>query len=361
MNFEHRSVALADEAEIAGGDMRDPPRWLKSATLGPVLRLCDSVLGPPFLEANFDALESQASHRHITSAAAVGGLLAILIALARFVLRAEHEPGAAWTYVEALAMLAALVAVLLGLRAAMHQGWIRDRHRAELIRALKFRLITEPIRWASGPTQLKNAENWLKDELRRIRTLTRGDVTVWARSERAPRPPTLPAAHKLASPVLRDLVRYYVERRLRFQKGHFASRGRTRGFVPWFLGNVGRHLFMLTGVAVLLHFGLDKLAQHLLPATLRGPAEMISLWILLAAAFLPALGATIRALRLANDADRNHDRARAKETALRGMIAALTADHSQEGTLTHLWSCEQVLEWDHREWVRLMTEAEWFD
>jgi len=359
VNSEHRPVALADEAEIAGGDMRDPPRWLKSATLGPVLRLCDSVLGPPFLDADADALESQTSHRHITTAAAVGGLLAILIALARFVLRAEHEPGAAWTYVEALAMLAALVAVLFALRAAMHQGWIRDRHRAELIRALKFRLITEPIRWASGPTQLENAENWLKDELRRIRTLTRGDVTVWARSERAPRPPTLPVAHKLASPVLRDLVRYYLERRLRFQKGHFASRGRPRGFVPRFLGNVGQYLFMLIGVAVLLHFGLDKLGQHL-PTALRGPAETISPWILLAAAFLPALAATIRALRLANEVDHNRDWARAKEIALRGMIAALTADHSQEGILTHLWSCEQVLEWDHREWVRLMTEAEWF-
>jgi hypothetical protein len=356
---EHRPVALAVEAETAGEDMRDPPRWLKSATLGPVLRLCDGVLGQPFLDADGDALESQTSHRHLTTAAAAGGLLAILIALVHFALRAENEPGTAWPYAEGLAILAALVAVLLGLRATMHQGWIRDRHRAELIRALKFRLITEPIRWAGGPTQLKNAENWLKDELRRIGTLTRGDVSVWARSERAPRPPTLPAAHKLPPPMLRDLVGYYVERRLRYQKGYFPSHGRPRGFPSWFLRNVGQYLFVLTGLAVILHFGLDKLGAHF-PDAMRGLAQSISPWILFAAALLPALGATIRALRLANEADRNRERARAKEIALRGMIIALTVDHSQEGILTHLWTCEQVLEWDHREWVRLMTEAEWF-
>jgi hypothetical protein len=36
------------------------------------------------------------------------------------------------------------------------------------------------------------------------------------------------------------------------------------------------------------------------------------------------------------------------------------AQVSASTILYHMWRCEQVLEAEHREWLRLMMQAEWF-
>ncbi|HET8577913.1 MAG TPA: hypothetical protein VFO18_12490 [Methylomirabilota bacterium] len=341
---EHRVALYAVGAEPEPVDaMREPSGWLRSPTLGPVLRLCDEVLGQAYLDAEGDALESQTSHRHLVNLAAGAGLLALAIALVQFVLRARGVAGGHWAPPEFVAMGLAVATIALGIVTARQEEWIRKRHRAELIRALKFRLLIEPARWAGGPAQLERAEAWLRDELRKIGTLRRRDIALWSRREKAPHGPTPPSGRELARPLLRDLVRYYIDRRLRPQRGDVSRRSRPRGLAARIArGRLSERVFTLTAAALIGHLALERFAG--------GAPDWLSDTLLVCAALVPALGATLHALRLAPEIDR--DRASAQEVSLQAMTTALKSAQSQEGILATLRACEQMLELEHREWLR---------
>ena len=82
------------------------------------------------------------------------------------------------------------------------------------------------------------------------------------------------------------------------------------------------------------------------------------------AAIFPVLGGGIRILRSAHESTRNKTRFRAKQVALHEIEQRLrknpianTAD--AEDVFRDLWCSEQILESEHREWLRLMLDAEW--
>ncbi len=351
----------ADSALDGGDDMRDPPEWIDSPALGPALRLCEEVLGQPFRDADEKALKSQRRHRRHTNAAALCGLAAVTFALYQFVFHGARAESQVWAVAAVVAMVLALGAVALGARAAWHHQWLFDRHRAELIRGLKFEFMIEPGHWTAESGQLEEARAWLKEHLHRIQSLNRRDVKSWSQREQAPEPPPAPSSATYPALLLADLVRYYVDRRLHFQRGYFTTRRRARGVLDRLMWDKSKWLFVIAGAAVFLHFGLALTESKLAVGPhLRIALQFEARWLLYLAVFIPALNSTFRTWRLANESGRNRVRARAKEVALRGMISALSSVHSREGVVKNLWSCEQVLESDHREWLRLMTEAEWF-
>jgi hypothetical protein len=345
LRAEHRARLYDVGAETESpDDMQDAPVWLRSPTLGPVLTLCAHVLVHPFLDAEADALNSQASHRRITLCAAMAGLLAIGIALFEFVHHGRSAGDRPWAVAEFIAIAAALTAIGLGGVAARRDGWIAKRHRAERIRELKFRLLIEPARWTGAPGQLEAAEVWIRDELRKIDRLTRRDIALWARREEARQAPVPPSGREQLRPILRDLVRYYIDRRLSIRRESPTSRRRHRRLVQWVPLWAIPYLFLFAVVAVVCHLLLVTVAD--------GTPQALTEWLLIAAVLLPVLGATLRTLRLSGEADRPRLRSRAGAVILRSLKAALRKEQSPDGILSTLWSCEQVLEWEHREWVR---------
>jgi hypothetical protein len=57
---------------------------------------------------------------------------------------------------------------------------------------------------------------------------------------------------------------------------------------------------------------------------------------------------------------RNTDRYRAKAVAMTSIDSALEHVTDARSRFLGLWFSEQTLENEHREWLRLMLEAEWF-
>jgi exonuclease VII small subunit len=88
--------------------------------------------------------------------------------------------------------------------------------------------------------------------------------------------------------------------------------------------------------------------------------------LIFGAAVLPVLGSCFRLLRSAFEYSRNTARFRAKYRALEQLISKLEVALGQADTFTteeivrYMWKGELLLENEHREWLRLMKQAEWF-
>jgi hypothetical protein len=78
------------------------------------------------------------------------------------------------------------------------------------------------------------------------------------------------------------------------------------------------------------------------------------------AACLPVLGAGIRTLHTASEGRRNAIRFQAKYYTLEKLREELQGVSDADTAFRLLWQCERLMDNEHREWLRLMIEAEWF-
>jgi len=65
-------------------------------------------------------------------------------------------------------------------------------------------------------------------------------------------------------------------------------------------------------------------------------------------------------LRTAYEFARNTSRFRAKYVALERLAERLQRENDPAALWYAMWCCEQMMDAEHREWLRLMIEAEWF-
>jgi hypothetical protein len=82
------------------------------------------------------------------------------------------------------------------------------------------------------------------------------------------------------------------------------------------------------------------------------------------AAFFPVFGSGIRTWNSAREGTRNISRFRAKWIALDNIDHRITLGEIEEtaqaeSVLRDLWCAEQIMESEHREWLRLMGGADW--
>jgi hypothetical protein len=75
---------------------------------------------------------------------------------------------------------------------------------------------------------------------------------------------------------------------------------------------------------------------------------------------LPIVGATIRTYRTAHEFGRNANRFHAVANELRAFRAALGRADGFPEKLRVMEDVERALKNEHRAWIRLMIEAEWF-
>ena len=130
-----------------------------------------------------------------------------------------------------------------------------------------------------------------------------------------------------------------------------------------------------------LHFSLDLFETYLLPhkevaaqtaeaATEPAPSVNLTVALILIAASLPVIGAGVRTFRSAYQLARNTSRYKAAFEAIKLPAERLEHDaerlyrlyaegHTAVGAddvFRDMWRCEQILEAEHREWLRLMKE-----
>ncbi len=328
------------------------------------LELCRRI-AEQFDAVDAEAVSYQRLHRTLTRGAAVFGASAVVFAIVGLS-RIHHQPiGSSWLpgneildWMELWFAGMAVAIVITGRVASFKEKWLLFRHRAESYRLLRFHFLTHPSLWHEGHD---DARVWIDNKLDEISHATLEKAV----REASPHGPFEGTQFRVPRPALQALTEYYLSKRLNPQKEYFANRSQRnefsdwiRAYLPWF--------FFVSIVAVFCKFFV------------RNVSESWAAFLAVLAALLPAVAAGVRTWRSAFEFSRNKGRFEAAHLALRdlerrlvneGFSAVETEAHGEPGKeedldaypiLRDLSWCEHILETEHREWLRLMYETEWF-
>lgn len=249
--------------------------------------------------------------------------------------------------------LAAGLAVLLvgvGWSRKLHERWLLARHRAERLRPLRYQLLVDSRAWSSDASRTSAVEREFRESFSRIRRMGPLQMEDWASASwqfLAPDDPEVPDG---GVEGWFEAVDHYRMRRLGPQLAYF--RAAARRSERW---GEFTEAFILTSF-----FGGVLLELGAVGAAALGAGEHAARWLLFLGLLLPVLAAAARIVRSAFEFGRNEDRCRAAAASLERCHGQL--DATRDGALTRrfLWAAEQVLEAEHREWLRLMIKAPWF-
>jgi hypothetical protein len=341
------TTALTSEDE----DMFDTPedliRW---PALADRLRDCGELITPVFRDRDSEAKRHQKYHRWLTKMAAFSGTGAVLFAILQLAYP-DVLGGFALAVVEVVAVFAALAAVAMGLSSGRQSGWLLQRHKAERLRLAKFRFLIDPTTWSDAPDLVGRRVDALRQEVNRILAVTRREFREWTEVEDVRPEPLLPRDHP--SGATRDqLLNYYRINRLCFQRDVFRLRATRHDRWDRDSRRLGPILFLGSVIAALAHFGVDLVHSG-------EGLHAVSTQLIFVAAALPVAGACIRTLRTASEFARNTSRYRAKAVALDRLEHLLENEKDAPSKMRLLWYSEELLEFEHHEWCRLMIEAEW--
>jgi hypothetical protein len=269
---------------------------------------------------------------------------------------------------------------------------------------LKYHLLVKVDLWSQS---LSKADEWIKAEMKKIASLAGKNGLHEAVKQSVPHGPFLAPGARLSSTSLRQLMEYYLTKRLNPQKEYLANRAQRNEHR--ILDRLPAWLFFASVAAVVLKFFGDVPHVFFASPEDTGPKwfadlhEASILLTVLGAASLPVLAAGVRTWRAAFEFSRNKSRFQAAHGALAeleerivhdGMdaLSAVQASPALQVTLRreetsnssevslsierrgddrdaevdafsmvrYLWWCEHILESEHREWLRLMYETEWF-
>jgi hypothetical protein len=243
----------------------------------------------------------------------------------------------------------------------------------------KFELLRRPSLWCSDDPNLQQWRGELQTQRDTLAVLEAGrgqplekawdNLKKWKQRLEVPRRLNPDELRACAGADLSPFITYYREKRLRGQRAYFGDAIRKRikaGRLskPWpfwlFIASV-----MAAIVHLLVHL-LPDLAERLRAAGYNWAlldnltwTENAALLFLLLAACLPVIAAGVRTYRGAFEFVRNIERFEAKLVALDSYDKELSKEKKPEEALEFIGYSEQILESEHREWLRLMTEAEW--
>jgi hypothetical protein len=350
-----RSTTTPDAGRVPSPDddihdsTADLARW---SQLADKLRDCADVIEPAFRKADSAALRHQGYHRQLARWASLFGTAAVVFAILQLAF-AEEIGTHVMSVAEVIAAVLATVAVVMGLRVAFQTRWLVERNTAERLRLAKFRYLIKPEVWCGDPEIVAQQKADLEKEVAQITSIQARDVHHWVEHDAVPTPPR--AVLELSNPISvgKELLDYYLARRLRYQRRFFEKRAQENLRLETFARFFSLALFVGSVGAVLLHFGYDLFdrAEHL---------NLVSRWLIVIAASLPVLGGAIRTWQSTYQFALNTDRYRAKAVALASIDLALDHATAARSEFLGFWLTEQTLENEHREWLRLMLEAEWY-
>lgn len=364
----HLDATLRASAHRNAFDMVDSAEELALLAPFPVLRDALVFLGTavavPWRDADEKANRHQQRHTRLARTAVATGTGAIVLAVVQLGLKQSWPALTAVAgLLEFITVVAGVASVFMGHWARSDRKWLQYRHQAERLRMLKFRALASPDLWNGSVAP------WREQVTSEVKDIHATDdfrkTEEW--SGRDQPESAVPTAVGAAAPleVRQALVTYYLGKRLRYQQAYFASKGakarkhwtvRWRGYRGW--------LFVATIGCVLFHFGADWAAgwteQQALNEAARAWA-VASLWGIVCAAVLPVIGIGVRAWSAAFELSRKARSFAAKDDAMGKASQQLgTGTEELSVILHHMAHDELFLEQEHREWLRLLLDAEWF-
>jgi hypothetical protein len=356
-DYETPDYDMIDSEE----DIKD--RWPE---LESVLCDCANIIYPAYERANSRAIRNQTWHKWLVFVAAMCGMLAVLFAilsLAAYIPRGSPLPGLLsplplelwWVRVgELIAAFLALVAVIVGLVAAFFPTWLSERENAERCRILKFHFLISPELWSGEKPE--EGQKWLRDSVESPKPSDKGDLERWERGgNKVLKEASSAAPATFGEDVFMQLLDYYRDKRLCYQKHYFVHQARSRNHWERFTRTAPVLFFFLSIVAALGHFGIDEVAR-----LTDSDYETASLTLLMLAACLPVVGVAVRTLHTAHEFGRNALRFESYSGDLERLAYELEAKSGPQAKLAVLRRIEDFLGAERREWIRLMKVAEWF-
>lgn len=375
----HLVTALADASRQNSFDMDDDPESLMLSPFGKLhkaLKQLECELGESYNHANTDAVDHQQSHQRLAKWAILSGCGAVGLAVIQLGIGKLFP---SWTPVplvlEIVAVLAGAVAVITGRKAKHDHEWLIKRHQSEKLRMLKFRSLGRRELWC-GDFALWT--DWLRTELQRILSINdRHALENAVKSEQAEPSEDHGSQCVESLAALRALARYYRRKRVDFQERYFRNRSLKCASLSQPLRHVGVPLFFASIIAVFIHVGFDVF-DHFFSGSAAIPhhdqpsvhdaakgghtlAHLIAVLSLIVATLLPLISLSIRAWLGAFEHGRSSALFEAKAHALEHASKHISASEDNlTDTMHHIAHIEHFLDQEHREWLRLMLETEWF-
>jgi hypothetical protein len=382
----HRHPAkddMNDAAELKEYEILiDQGHHAKYRPLFNALALVQETIHQPFVRCDKQALQQQKWYQLISIAAVLGGALTILIAIFEFIFRSREIP---LTWTEAVVAAITLLLIGIGQGFQFKEEWLTARYKAENLRLLKFRTLTDSRLWCP-PFDMRLLREELEDEVRRLEAHNYEKAKAWASEGVHPRI-CAPPCETPCEDALHELIDYYRPKRLHSQTEYLSQKAKkSEGKGAW-TARVVRWLFFISFAFVLTHLVLQMHAlletrearevtaqaakEHGTDAHLDGlhttqtnaasadDALFTMILIGFAAAF-PVAAAGFRSYRGSREFERNALRHQATRDSLEELERQLRTSSSLNDKFRLLGFCELVLEMDCREFMRLLCEVEWY-
>lgn len=348
---------MDDAAEIAEYEQR-----LELNNLVAALTICAEAIDPDFRIMDEAAQRAKSSYFKYARASAWLGALAVFFAilqlsqLARGWSEAWSLPVGAWTLegkwllpaTEFLMAAAAVGVALVGLGGRKQQSWFLQRYQAERLRLLKYHFLTRSQLWSGNEQTLEKCRLEVRAEVEEIMVSQYPELESWISAGSVPE---VLEAPELSDAEWRQFREYYLKKRLREQTEHFVSRLKDNVIQDNKTRILPSVLFFGSVAFVLAHFSIE------LVGTVN---DSVGRGALLLAASLPGFGAVVRARRGVLEFARNASRCETTYHVLLKLGVRLRDASNIDVAFREIGFCEQVLETDVREWLRLMVESEWF-
>jgi hypothetical protein len=386
----HRRIAKDDmndaaelkeyEALIAQG------HHAKYRPLFTALSLVQETIYQPFTRCDKQALHYQKCYQRISIAAVVGGAITILVAILEFIF---PRGDVFLTYFEAGAGIVTLILISIGQIGQFKEKWLTARYKAENLRLLKFRNLTDSRLWCP-PIDMKLLREELEADVHKLEGHNYERAKAWASAGVYPCI-CAPPCENTCDEALHELIDYYRPKRLHSQIDYLSQKAEkverqgawTARVVRWVF--FASFAFVLTHLVLQLHakYENDMASRHAREVVARSANEhgtnaradardpnktstapvddtLFAMLLVGFAAALPVIAAGFRSYRGSREFERNALRHQATRDSLEELERQLRTSSDLNDKFRRLGFCELVLEMDCREFMRLLCEVEWY-
>ena len=334
--------------------------------LGQVISYVHAALFETYTRYDTLSIEKQKRHKIFSGLAVVFGTTAIILAILQVFLKfISHEGGAEGVKIfELISFLVALFAVVVAVGSNLHKGWLKQRYLAEQCRSLKFRALIHPYLWytpdISFPERFALWKKQFNKRVSAVKSARTQTGETWLMSNEMIRPPHDTCGFVFDVSSLSTLTDYYVTKRLQTQLDYFQARDRYFNSIDQSTGWIPNFCFIAGIMSAVIHFAIDLFFPPGNPGL-----EFTSTFFLMLTLMFPIFAIGVRTLRSSVEVSRSASLFRAKAQALEHFKTRLDEELAQNAVpwakiLSILWECENFFENENQEWLRMLSEAEWF-
>jgi hypothetical protein len=356
LGFDIRRKSVATDASKSktiaqADDMAEWPPWPEgiAADIVAELEKVREAIGRVYSSANHSAAVNLFWHRIAAPSVALFGTFAVILAILQlYGWKPFSEEG------EFIFAITAILVVGVGIAFGFMRKWLVRRHRAERCRFLKFNFLLDLESAGRERDRLLRTARKFRDQANALEEVDYDDMEQWLEEDQVLQDPPTLDENEIVLSDMHVLAEHYLRTRLAVQSRYFLRQANRDMRSNWRFKNVPALFFVASICFAVAHFVIQHYWTQF---------EHVTPFFMLLAAVLPVAGACIRALRGIGEYSRNTIRFRAKHNALSDLIKDMERALSEQPKALELqsllWKGEQILEGEHREWLRLMMETEW--